>query len=263
MRFHPLAAPAALALAAAILPAVAADPGDAAPGDTAPKVVAFNAEARVALDAAGHPLSIEPSADLPDAVREFIRQRVATWRFSPPEQDGVTGPAVTYLHLGACAIPQADGNYRLAVDYRGNGPLYTNGPVLRPPPYPKGALIKRVGARADITYIVGTDGRATIENVEYSGNPHHRRDGFDAAVRDWMRDMRFEPEQLAGHPVRTRQSLWLTFSIAGKDFSDDKLRGELHEKAVKSEACRLAGGAAPEGLQSVALDSPVRIEPAG
>ena len=260
MRFHPIAVFAALTIAGpAAMPAAAS--GD---GDAAPKTIAFRAEAKVTLDVAGHPQAIEPSEDLPAPVREFIRQRVAQWRFSPPAQGGVTGPAVTYLRLGACAIPQADGTYRMAVDFKGNGPLYANGPMMLPPAYPKSALIREIGAQAKVTFVVGTDGRATIEGIEYADRSNHRADGIDAALRDWVRGMRYEPEQLAGHPVRTRSTVPVVFSIAGKDFTRDKFREQLREKSAKSQECRLAAGeAAPEGLQAVALDSPVRIDPAG
>jgi hypothetical protein len=260
MRFLPLAMLAA-AVSVAIVPLAVARPDG-----TEAKLVAFPAEAKVTLDAAGKPISVEPSADLPAPIRDFIRQRVATWRFSPPEQDGVTGPAVTYLRLGACAIPQADGNYRLAVDFKDNGPLYANGPMMRPPPYPKDALVHRIGATAVVTFVVGVDGLATVEGIEYQDRSNHRRDGIDAALRDWVRGMHYEPEQLAGHAVRTRIRVPVVFSITGpEDSSLDALREKASERAAQSEECRLAAGdaAQPEGLRPVALNSPVRLEPAG
>jgi hypothetical protein len=257
MRIHSITLLAMATIAAGPVPVAHAE-------DPAQRVVAFRAEAKVTLDASGKPLAIEPSGDLPAPMREFIRQRVGTWRFSPPEQGGVTGPAVTYLRLGACAIPQADGNYRMAVDFKGNGPLYANGPMMLPPAYPKSALVRKIGAKAKVTFVVGTDGRATVEDIEYADGSNHRADGIEAALRDWVNGMRYEPEQLAGHPVRTRTTVPVVFSIAGMDFSRDKFRQELRERAAKSQECRLAAGdAAPEGLQAVALDSPVKIDPAG
>jgi hypothetical protein len=261
MRFLPLAMLAVAAGMGAMVPLAAAHPDGAGA-----KLVAFRAEAKVTLDAAGKPLSIEPSQDLPASIREFIRQRVATWHFSPPEQNGVTGPAVTYLRLGACAIPQADGNYQLAVDFKDNGPLYANGPMMRPPAYPKEALIRGVEAKAYVTYVVGVDGLATVEGIEYEDRSNHRRDGIDSALRDWVRGMRYEPEQLAGRAVRTRLRVPVDFSLVGPEESArDLLREEIHQRAVKSEECRLAAGdAAPaEGLRPVALNSPVRLDPAG
>jgi TonB family protein len=255
MRPLPFATLAALAIAGAAIPLAAANAGD-----PEPQPMAFRAEAKVTLDAAGKPLAIEPSEDLPAPIRDFIRQRVATWHFSPPEQDGVTGPAVTYLRLGACALPEPGGGYRLAVDYKGNGPLYANGPLMMPPDYPKAARIRGIETAAKVVFVIGTDGRATLEGIDYDDKASHRSDGFDTALRDWVRAMRYEPEQLAGHPVRTRVGVPVTFRMAAPDFTREALR----EKAAKSEECRLAAGATPQpGLEPVALNSPVRIEPAG
>lgn len=257
--------PFAFALIAAVTVAATALPRDARADDPdARRPMAFSSQAKVTLDAAGHPLTIEPSADLPESVRAFIRQRVATWHFSPPEQDGVTGPAVTYVRLGACAFPEAGGGYRLGLDLKGNGPLYANGPRLDPPRYPKEALMKRFAATAVVTFVIGIDGLATLEGIDYEEGGRHRRDGFDAAMREWVQGMRYEPEQLAGHPVRTRMRVPVTFSIEPRSFSHEDFVEAERKKAADSEECRLAAGEAPPaGLQPVALDSPVRIQPAG
>ncbi len=252
----------------AIFPAVAlafaAAAAAAAADEPAQKPVAFRAEAKVTLDAAGKPLAVEASQDLPAPVRNFIEQRVATWHFSPPEQDGVTGPAVTFLTLGACALPTAEGGYRLAVDFKRNGPRYTNGPVFLPPAYPHEANVRGIGASMVVTYVVGTDGRATLEKLEYTDGANHRRDGFGEAVRVWLRDMRFEPEQLAGKPVRTRIETTVKFTAGPHAQSRDEIRRELEAKAARSEECRFAaGGAESGGMAPLALNSPVRVEPAG
>jgi TonB family protein len=257
--------PFAFALIAAAALAATALPPAARAGDVDPtRPLAFRAEAKVTLDAAGKPVAVEPSADLPESVRAFIRQRVATWHFSPPEQDGVTGPAVTYLRLGACAFPEAGGVYRMGLDLKGNGPLYANGPWMDPPRYPKEALINRYAAKAVVTFVIGTDGLATLEGIDYVVGGRHRRNGFDAALRDWVEGMRYEPEQLAGHPVRTRLRVPVTFSIEPRGFSNQDFVEAARKEAAASEECRLAAGEAPpSGLQPIALDSPVRIAPAG
>lgn len=243
----------------------AAQPGAARAGDPdGTRPLAFRAEAKVTLDAAGMPLSVEPSADLPESIRAFIRARVATWHFSPPEQDGMTGPATTYLRLGACAFPEASGGYRMGLDLKGNGPLYANGPLMNPPRYPREALIKRYGAKADVTIVVGTDGLATLEAIDYKEGGNHRRDGFDAVLREWVQGMRYEPEQLAGHPVRTRMRVPVMFHVEPRSSAPEDFVDAARKKAADSAECRLAAGEAPPvGLQPVALDSPVRIAPAG
>lgn len=236
----------------------------AAPGEPEPKPIAFRTDAKVTLDAAGKLLAVEANQDLPAAVRDFIEKRVATWHFSPPEQDGVTGPAVTYLTLGACALPVPEGGYRLAVDFKRNGPRYAGGPVFRPPAYPRSANIRGIGASMVVTYVVDTHGRATLENLEYTDGASHRRDGFDESIDAWLRDMRFDPEQLAGKAVRTRIKTFVTFTAGDQAPTRDEFLKTIEVQAAKSEECRLAGGEMePAGLAPLALNSPVRVEPAG
>jgi TonB family protein len=151
----------------------------------------------------------------------------------------------------------------MAVDFKGNGPLYRNSPRMLPPFYPPVALKRRVEATAVVAYVIGVDGHATVEEIGYEDDSSHRSDGIDDALREWVKGMRYEPEQLAGHPVRTRLRVPVVFMPPGSQ-SRASYRKEIREKAVKSEECRLAAGEAlPEGLQPVVLNSPVRLDPAG
>ena len=130
-----------------------------------PEVISFRTDAKVVLDPAGKPLSIEAAADLPAPVREFIEQRVATWSFSVRQHEGQSGGAVTYLKLGACAIPVEGGGYRLAVDFKGNGPVIM-GP-MQAPGFPMEARHSGESADTLVTYMVEPDGTATFEGVEF------------------------------------------------------------------------------------------------
>src|SRR5690606_40420747 len=83
--------------------------------EPAAQPVVFRTWAKVALDASGRPTSIEPGPDLPAPVREYLAARIAQWHFSPPARGTTTGSAVTYLRLGACALPDPAGGYRLEI----------------------------------------------------------------------------------------------------------------------------------------------------
>lgn len=221
-----------------------------------PAPVAFRAEARVELDATGKPTKIEASQDLPAAVRDYIEKRVATWSFSPPARGGVSGTGVTYLALGACAIP-ADGGYRLGLDFKHNGPRIAT-PNGRVPPigYPSAAARLASQVEADVHFIVETDGRAVLDRIDYADNREHRRDGFDAAIRDWVDRMRFDPEHLAGQPLRSEATIRVNFLLDGPPRS--QARKELLETALDSRECRTAAGE-PDALTPVVLDSPVKV----
>lgn len=221
-----------------------------------PAPVAFRADAKVELDATGKPTLIEASPDLPAAIRSYIEKRVATWSFSPPSRDGVRGTGVTYLSLGACAIP-ADGGYRLGLDFKGNGPRIAT-PDGRVPPIGFPAAAQRLASEveADVQFFIEPDGRATLNRVAYADNREHRRDGFDETIRDWVDRMRFDPEYLAGSPLRSEATIHLSFLLDGPGGS--KARKQLLDAALDSRECRAAAGE-PNGLTPVVLDSPIKV----
>lgn len=229
-----------------------------------PKLVAFRAEARVAIDANGKPTQVEASKDLPEAIKEYIEKRVSAWSFAPPQRDGRVSAGVTYVHLGACAIPVANG-YSLAIDYKGNGPGYENAyGRLLPPRYPAAAQMAGQEAAINVTYIVEADGKATLESQDFTGTGRPTdpiRKAFEVAIRDWVRQLRHSPEELAGNPVRTRLTVPVIFTLG--DNPREEWLAELRKEAEESNECKMASDQQP-GLMPIALDSPFQLVlPAG
>ncbi|MCY7354378.1 MAG: energy transducer TonB [Lysobacter sp.] len=224
--------------------------------------VAFRAEARVEIDVTGKPTKIEASADLPDAVRTCIERKVATWQFAPPSQDGVTGSGVTYLTLGACAVPEGSG-YRMAIDFKGNGPGFAGRSILPPPRYPVEAMRAGREAQLLVRWVAETDGRATLERVERTDKAKvGRTDIFEKAIREWVASLRYEPEYLAGKPVRTRVEVPVNFMMSGARTSG-AIKRELLEHAAQSPERSLAASKVVDGLQPVAVDSPFKLLTSG
>lgn len=222
---------------------------------SAAEPVAFLASAKVEIDAGGRLAKVEASPDLPDGIREYIEKRVAKLHFFPPSRDGATGTGVTYLQLGACAFP-VEGGYRMGLDVKSNGPRPRDGARLIPPAYPHDA--QRAGEEADLLvhWIVEPDGNVTLENIERKdGIVLRKGDSFYSSIRDWVRRLRFDPEQLAGKAVRTRMSVPVEYSL---EVRPGAMKRELQENARRSRECRMAAFEA-EGPQPVALDSPVKI----
>jgi hypothetical protein len=219
--------------------------------------VIFKADAKVELDIAGKPMRIEVSPDLPAPVRQVIERRVASWHFSPPTRDGKVDTGVTYLSLGACAIPLDGGGYRLAVDFKGNGPRAER---MLVPYYPVQA--RRAGREATLVakYVVETDGSATLQAIDYIDGIRDRREGFDEAVQAWVDALRYRPEEFGGKPVRTRLETRMDFVLAGKGSA--QLQRYTQVRAQRSPECRLATTPAAS-LEPVALDSPIRVDPTG
>ncbi len=233
-----------------------------ASADDAGKPVIFRAEAKVTIDANGKPVSVEASKDLPDAIRAYIEKRVYAWSFQPPQLDGKAVGGMTYVHLGACAVPTA-GGYSLAIDYKDNGPGYANDYGMLPPPrYPPNALRAGQVAAVKVTYVVETDGATTVESTEFLGHPPSNigvRKDFSKAVSEWAAHLRYVPEQLDGKLVRTRLSVPLTFTLDGDQVPGYKAPEHPYTKEYEySHECRMASEQ-QKGPMPIAEDSPFKL----
>lgn len=246
----------ALALASAALVLVAG--ASAAP--TTPDVVAFNAAVKVVVDSQGRPTLVQASQDLPAAVRSAIEKRVASWQYSTGTRNGVSVPATTYVFVGACALPTADGkSYRMGVDFKGNGPR-PNGRfgMLPPPGYPMDMNRRGIGGTFLVDMRIGKDGRVTPESIK-----PEQPDGavgeriFESALRAWIASLRYEPETVASEAVATSLRLPVTF-VSYKHGGQSRI--ERKQKTLQQSECQLAGAAQPV-LQAVALDTPVKVTP--
>jgi len=222
----------------------------------ADRVVAFDASTRVEVDATGRPVKVEAPADLPQSVREFIEKRVASWHYSPAMQDGVAQAGTTYVWVGACAIPEGEG-YRLAVDFKGNGPRHADGKPLAWPGYPDGARRRGVGGSFEVIAAIAQDGTTTPESVTPDQENERWNDAFRVVLEQWVRRMRFDPERVGGQGVASRIRIPVVFSAGGPS-RQERLQHE--EQTRSTDECRLATGAGA-GPQPIALDSPIKVTP--
>ncbi len=248
--------------AALLLGVLAATNGQAAePAAAKPDVVAFNASVRVEVDATGKPVKVEAPADLPEAIRGFIEKRVASWQYEPAKQGGVPAAAVTFVKVGACAIPVANG-YRMGLDFKGNGPAIVDpGPwFMRPPQYPR--ELQRAGAQGtfQVAYAIQSDGTTrlvSIEPIETSTGNRHAR-AFKEAIASWIEGQRYLPEQVAGTPVTTEMSFPVSFELRDGG-GREAYRNELEARALASKECLAASS--PTGPLPIATNSPVKVIP--
>jgi len=235
---------------------LAAPPALAATQAQAQDVVTFNLNVKVEVSAAGKPIRVEAAADVPEAIRAFVEKRVASWQYAPAQVAGVSQPAVTYVGVNACAVPVATG-YRLGLDFAGNGPRTAGDKKLAPPMYPR--LAQRRGTSAQFVLILGVQGEGgvvidQIERADISGRPGAHE--FEPMLRQWAKTLRFDPEQLAGKPVRGRVRVPVEF-VSG----DPKgWREQQQAQAKSSRECQIASGGSD--LQPVALHPVVTVTPA-
>ncbi len=216
--------------------------------------VSFPAKAKVSVDANGKLVAVDVLTELPPPVEAFIKKQIASWTFSPPKRGDVTGAGVTYVYMNACALPIDGDDYRLALDFKGNGPSMTR---LRGISYPR--RDERTGRKAIVLahVIVEPDGHATVESLEYLSGRNQGPQSFDAAVRDWIATLQFAPEWLGDRPVATQAEIRVNFG--GPDRKQALLEAS---KIPESRECRLAASGESE-IDQVAVDSPIHIKPSG
>lgn len=219
-------------------------------------LIVFNTRAQVTVDAEGHATAVKVAPDLPEPIAQFVQQQVAQWRFQAPVIDGQARGGQTWLSLGACAVPVAQG-YQLAVEYKGSGPApaRTDG-LLIPPRYPSAAARQGIEMDATVTFVVQPDGRAELESIDYGNNKSQRRT-FEPGLKEWVAAMRYEPERVDDQPVRTRMNILVTYRTG------DISRGSRERAAELKSECQTA---LRDGDQRrpIALDSPFkRLETGG
>ena len=222
------------------------------------KVVAFSANVRVDVDATGKPVKIEAPGDLPEAIRAYIEKRVATWQYEPAKQDGVAVAATTYVGVNACAVP-AGGGYHLGLDFDGNGPRPEGDKALVAPLYPSEAM--RRGTQAEFVLILdidanGTVGFANVEKSQFDGRAG--RTEFLPVLERWVKTLRFDPELVAGKPVKGQIRIPVSFLLAANRNMEQ--RHEEFQAGLKaSRECQVAAGA--NEMKPVVMDSVVKVTP--
>ncbi len=246
-----------IALASLLL--LAPGPGHAGKTHKAAEPIAFHTSVKLTVDANGKVQAAEAPAKLPKAMRDFIESQARDWRFTSPVVNGTHVGGVTYALLGACAIPTERGSYWISVDYKGNGPRSAGSDSgwVQPPRYPSDAWRRRHEAEMVLDLTIGSDGRASLDGIQYKVDSADNHRYFDNTIKQWVGSMRYTPEQIGGAPVATRVRIPVRFVMY-----DEKFAKELsHQKAAAPE-CQAA--ASSDDMQKpVAVDSPFKKLEAG
>ena len=233
--------------------------------EPARKVVAFNADVRVDVDASGKPVNVEAPADLPEVIRAYIEKRVGAWQYQAAKLNGVAVPATTFVNVGACALPTVAGNgYTFGVDYKGNGAsLLSASGRLPPPPYP--VDLRRRGAQGVfmVSYIVNHDGSTHVVDVEAPGQSRNSVKLFRPVLTAWIENLRYQPEIVAGKAVETSFSFPVEFRLgnggASSNWREQQI-AKLEARAISSKECIQAAGIS-DGLMPIAVNSPIKVIP--
>ena len=215
----------------------------------------FSASAKVEIDASGKVTSVEPIGQLSPALQDLVRRHLAGYRFEAPQRDGAAVAGTTYVKLGGCAVPDGK-EYNVSLAFQTNGPRMEGVDFIAPPKYPPAGYQNGVEAEAIVTYVVEADGSATLEGIAYP-KAQRQKQAFDKVLREWVGQMRYLPERIAGQPVRTRMEVPVDFKL-----SEGPSRKQVQREFRARPEC-VAAEATP-GLLPVAVDSPFkRLPPQG
>jgi len=248
MRYFQLVLLAALYAAPSLSPAAEPDS----------RLVTFNTNVRVDVDAAGRPIKVEAPGDLPKTIRDYIEKRVATWHYEPANQAGVAAAGTTYVAVNACAVP-VQGGYHLGLDFNGNGPRNAGDQRLQPPQYPRESLRRGFEAELVVILDIATNGTARLSAVEESDVSRHGSPAeFEKEVRRWAKLLHFDPEQIAGQPVAGQVRVPVTFALP-TETEWRSMRDDFQAKANASRECQLAQG--DNVMQPIALESVIKVTP--
>lgn len=216
----------------------------------------FKASARIDVDATGAVTRVEPSDKLSPALQELVKQQVSAYRFETPLHNGVKAAGSTYVTLGGCAVPDGDG-YKVSLAYKNAGPRFVGGEFL-PPRYPERAYRNGAEASAVVAYVIQADGSVALDGIRYKGTPREKR-YFDEALEAWVAQFRYEPEIVAGKPVRTKLEVPVDFALG--HVSERAYEKQVKAQRMASPECTAA--ASDGALEPVALDSPFKRLPSG
>lgn len=216
----------------------------------------FRASAKVSISAAGEVTGVEPDPSLSPALQRSVRDEVLRYRFEPPTQAGQPVAGTTYVSLGGCAVPDGSG-YKASLAYKGAGPQVEGG-MLPPPRYPERAYMNGAETDAVVTYIVQPDGSATLERIDQKGRTRWKRE-FDKTLEQWVGTLRYQPETLAGTPVRTRLEVPVFFAL--HDVGQSNIEEVIKRQHLSTPECTAATSRGK--MEPVALDSPFRRLPSG
>ncbi len=157
--------------------------------------------AKVAVDADGRVTDVAlVESQVSATIKSTVVNSLKRWQFMPVLTNGVAASALTYVRFDACAIPSGDG-YDLAVKYVDNGPLLDGGLDLEWSPTIN--LYANDHQAIKVRMRIAADGHAELQDVVMVDVPPTIQRDIRIAVKDWVRSLHYEPEQVAGQPVAT------------------------------------------------------------
>lgn len=212
------------------------------------------------VDANGHITATQADPDVPASIAAALASAVKQWQFVPATRQGVPVPAHTFIRTRLHALPKADGQYSLRVEFLANGPRFDSANAA--PRYPRDAIQAREAGFVILDATVQPDGSLADMKVisRFQGWP--LRPSFGHAVLVAAQQWHATPEQVDGQPVATHMRIPVNFTIQDQIFTHKQLL-ILRDAARKERTAAKVEAARPSILlpseQPVALDSPLQL----
>lgn len=154
----------------------------------------------IRLDAAGVPQHVTLAPTAPRQLLPFVEASLKRWRFAPARKNGRAVPAefstTFFLYPAMAPIPRAAELPR---------------PVRQVQPiYPYEMRKNFISGEVNVGFVVNRKGRVTNAVVISSTSPD-----FDDAALKAVRQWRFRPGMVDGHPVDTQLSVPIVFNFTG------------------------------------------------
>lgn len=171
------------------------------------------------VQADGTVTDIQPDPALPAAVQALIRQRVATWRYSPMQWQGKSQPSPITQTIYVQAVPTEQGGVVLRIA-EVSGPMRNMGsgkPAAGiPVPLKFPAEVQRRGISAVVVYAVLYDeaGKPRQVDLLYPSELDRDYKRLDEAARDAIAQW-VMPHTFDGAPISCRTYTTITFHTDG------------------------------------------------
>lgn len=227
--------------------------------------VELNTSVRLVLGKDGAPreVTVPPDSSVPEGLRGWLAEQVGQWRFEATGGKAFPDEVVTNASLRLCMAGDARDpqDLQVAIEYLGLGPRVKG--AFIPPRYPTSAARNGYSARIQVNYLVQPDGRATLERMTFldAGQKVARREAFGDSIRQWVKDLRYEPELIDGEPVAARLQSQVSFSL-GEESLEQMLADQKRRKAEMTMAsCTSKDEAASDHKRTIVLQPSIQRIP--
>lgn len=239
-------------------------PGLRAEEEQTPTLVVV--QAGIEVDAGGRVVGVEldPTARLPDVLRERTEQAVQAWQFKPIVENGKPVGGKTWADVRICLAPSTEGDLNVAISKGTNGPGSVSGPWRPTLPID---LMRTATAGVEyeflIRYRVQPDGRAELLDASLLDPELDRRyaAGWQRDLRREIARTRFKPEVIGDLPVSTVMELPMMMVRRPAGVTSAQARNAIRETQAAAPVCQAAAGKGKN--EAVAVDSRFELLPQG